>query len=191
MEGVGTGLVNINAAFVGSVWGLILFSILQLDPTVGVADSSLRSWCCTYRLLTPCQTIHIINPFLSQFPPYYTHTHKHTALTLLCSPFPGDLNKLLENCIQQSPGNPHSTTNTPFLLPYTPVPLRALFPTEFFQSNTQVNTHAHRNFFPLLNCGGEQRSSGWSGLCYLFAKLTLKCWPGRMWWGMVCVFVCM
>lgn len=78
MEGVGTGLVNINAAFVGSVWGLILFSILQLDPTVGVADSSLHSWCCTYRLLTPCQTIHIINPFLSQFPPYYTHTHINT-----------------------------------------------------------------------------------------------------------------
>lgn len=97
---------------------------------------------------------------LTVSPLLHTHTHKHTALTLLCSPFPGDLNKLLENCIQQSPGNPHSTTNTPFLLPYTPVPLRALFPTEFFQSNTQVNTHAHRNFFPLLNCGGEQRSSG-------------------------------
>lgn len=39
MEGVGTVLVNTDAAFVGSVCGLIPLSVLKLDPSAGVGAS--------------------------------------------------------------------------------------------------------------------------------------------------------
>lgn len=144
MEGVGTGLVNINAAFVGSVWGLILFSILQLDPTVGVADSSLRSWCCTYRLLTPCQTIHIINPFLSQFPPYYTHTHinTHCFNTPLLS-FPWRSQQAAGKLHSAKPWQPPFNHKHPLF--YFPIPLSHSEHSSLLNSSNQIHkwTHTH------------------------------------------------
>lgn len=56
-------------AFVGSVWGLILFSSLQLDPSAGVEEMEEGGWSCwgsqhcTYRFLSLHQNIPIINPF--------------------------------------------------------------------------------------------------------------------------------
>lgn len=140
---VGTVLVNINAAFVGSVRALIPFSVLQLDPPVEVGGSCWRSWRCTYRLLSPCQTIHIINPFSLLQTPCAAHT---SHFFTLFPPLPGDLNKLLENCIQQSLGNPPFSHKHPlFSLPYTARPLwstlsRCILPLE---DTHTLTTHPH------------------------------------------------
>lgn len=150
---VGTVLVNINAAFVGSVRALIPFSVLQLDPPVEVGGSCWRSWRCTYRLLSPCQTIHIINPFSLLQTPCAAHT---SHFFTLFPPLPGDLNKLLENCIQQSLGNPPFSHKHPlfFTSLYCSTSLEHSFP---LHSSSWRHTHTDNTstlckLLPFFSC---------------------------------------
>lgn len=143
--------------------------------------SLLLVFLALHHLLSPYQTIHIINPFLllSLFYPI-THTHTHTPFwkcsTLL---FLGISTSCWKSAFSKALATPIQPQTPPFHFHIPLAPFRVLFPTAFSPTNTQVLTntdnilvHTHTDLLPFF-------SLGWSGLCCLFTKLTLKCWPGR------------